>query len=237
MQAQKNNLDDLFKDALVDYESAPVKLSWNQVANQLDERAAVKKKVRYYQLAAAAVVLIAFSFSIYMYIQPAANTLAGTSIQAPQKLAAPKQESVIAAAAPALIKIQSSKSTATKKLSPRKAAPVIKKVEELPEKTMQEPIVHEESPLFATTVVVPESTEEVGLKNHITAPVIVNTSELPISKRKVITTTSIINNLVAKLDKRKDPFLKIEQRNYGNDETAMNYSVNLGFIKLKRTVN
>lgn len=246
MQAQKNNLDDLFKDTLFDYESAPVKLSWEQVATQLNERAVVKKKLGFYQLAAAAVILIGLSFSTYMYLQPEGSMLADREIKTAQKAASVKQNQTIVAAYPSIIKLESSKNKTVKTAKPRKKLAALRTGTEASKKMVQELPPNEESPLFASTSVLgrekegqKEKEKERGnaVQGYPGLPLGVNTAEIPGGARKQITTTSIINNLVAKLDKRKDPFFKIEKRKNGDDETAMNYSVNLGFIKVKRTVN
>lgn len=235
MQAQRNNIDELFRSSLGELEETPVHLNWNRIEQALDEKKQVKTRIAYYRWSAAALLACCLGLAWYNYrLEPesTASTLARTHVP-PKKEA---QKTVKQAAMPEF--------TASTVELKRKAKKIIKKPIA---KKAAVPVQNESKAIAANTEEIapilavyqePEMPTETALQNTEEETLSAQKNKgNPVPTRRIITVNKVVNNLVAKLDKRKDPFFKIEEKPSGDNETAMNYTLNLGFIKVKRTVN
>ncbi len=217
MQAQQNNIDELFKNALDNFEQQPLPATWLHIEDKLIEKATTKRKIRMYQIAASVAVLLGVGIGMYSINQQQGDVKPVVAqIQPGRKLPVISQQLPIKSVVLAV------KNKPAPTVPKQEIAVVIPaNVFDTAVVAIASSVIEESSPLLTeVSYLEPVIVQEEGIKK-------------PINKRN---DRMLINKIISKIDKRDNPFLKVEKRTENTTE-SMVYALDLGFIKVKKVVN
>lgn len=235
-------LDELFQQRFGSFDAEPSAAVWNKITNELDNKKGRKKSFPIFWMAAASVVVV-LGLGVYLFNPKETIKLRGKAVaeqvtvtpEAPVELPVIEQPS-IALNTPANMEEEL---TSVKK-QPQKTRIAIEPKKALPIQTVAETVksLEKHPAIVSEEIIVPEKTDSSMNTNAdnklilaaISTDIDSNDKQVrEIQRRKITSIGSLVNFVVARVDRREDKIIEFTDNGEGSEITG----INLGLVKIK----